>query len=180
MKTPSYKPAGNDTDLTDEEWALVEPFFFPVGAKRGRGRRREPHAARACFDAIRYILKAGCQWALLPKEFPPRSTVHDAFASWTAEGLWPRINTALRERVRVGTLKKRHAQRRDHRQPERQGRAAPRRQQRLGRGQEDQRTQAPHVDRHQRPAAGRWWSHRRVCRIATVPKCSCASSATAC
>ncbi len=106
MKTPSYEPAGYDTDLTDAEWALVEPFLFPAGAKRGRGRRREPHAARACLDAIRYLLKAGCQWSLLPKEFPPRSTVHDAFATWTQQGLWPRINTALRERVRVETLKK--------------------------------------------------------------------------
>lgn len=115
MKPPSYRPAGYDTDLTDAEWALVEPFLFPAGARRGRGRRREPHAARAAMDAIRYLLKTGCQWSLLPKEFPPRSTVHDAFAAWTQQGLWARLNTTLRERVRVETLKKRHAQRRDHR-----------------------------------------------------------------
>lgn len=106
MKPPTFEPAGYDTDLTDAEWELIEPFLFPPGAKRGRGRRREPHAARACFDAARYVLKTGCQWALLPKEFPPRSTVHDAFASWTAQGLWPRINTVLRQRVRVEKLKK--------------------------------------------------------------------------
>ena len=106
MNNPSYEPAGYDTDLSDAQWALVKPFLFPAGAKRGRGRRREPPAARACLDAIRYILKTGCQWSLLPKEFPPRSTVHDAFATWTQQGLWPRINTALRERVRVETLKK--------------------------------------------------------------------------
>lgn len=106
MKNPSYEPAGYDTDLTDAEWALIEPFLFPAGAKRGRGRRREPHAARAAMDAIRHLLKTGCQWSLLPKEFPPRSTVHDAFAAWTRQGLWPRINTTLRERVRLETLKK--------------------------------------------------------------------------
>ena len=76
--------------------------------------------------AIRYILKADCQWSLLPRYFPPKSTVQDALVTWTREGVWPRINTVLRERVRVDKLKKRHAQRGDHRQPERQGRAAPR------------------------------------------------------
>jgi putative transposase len=106
MKTPRYEPAGYDTDLNDAEWELIEPFLYPAGAKRGRGRRREPHAARASLDAIRYVLKAGCQWSLLPKEFPPKSTVHDALAAWTRQGVWPRINTALRERVRVETLKK--------------------------------------------------------------------------
>ena len=39
MKTPSYEPAGYDTVLTDAEWALVDPFLFSAGAKRGRGRR---------------------------------------------------------------------------------------------------------------------------------------------
>ncbi|HRJ09982.1 MAG TPA: transposase [Prosthecobacter sp.] len=98
MSSKTCQPAGHATNLTDTQWALIEPFLFPAGAKRGRGRRREPHAARACLDAIRHLLKAGCQWSLPPGEFPPKSTVHDAFAAWTAQGLWPRINTALRGR----------------------------------------------------------------------------------
>lgn len=106
METKTYRAAGYDTNLNDAEWELIEPLLYPTGGKRGRGRRRETHSARASLDAIRYILKAGCQWSLLPKEFPPKSTVHDALTTWTRQGVWPRINTALRERVRVETLKK--------------------------------------------------------------------------
>lgn len=106
MKHSTYEAAGYDTDLKDAEWELIEPLLYRAGARRGRGRQRSPHAARASLDAIRYILKAGCQWALLPKEFPPKSTVHDALATWTQQGVWPRINSVLRERVRVETLKK--------------------------------------------------------------------------
>src|SRR5712691_2488708 len=105
METKTYQAAGYDTDLSDAQWVLLEPFLFPAGAKRGRGRYREPQAARACLDGIRYVLKSGCQWSLLPKEFPPKSTVHDAFAKWTQQGLWPRLNEALRDRVRVGLKK---------------------------------------------------------------------------
>jgi hypothetical protein len=73
MKCPNHEAAGYDTDLTNAEWELIEPLFYPAGARRGRGRRREAHAARASPGAIRYILKAGCQWSLLPKDFPPES-----------------------------------------------------------------------------------------------------------
>jgi putative transposase len=106
MNHSTYEAAGYDTDLNDAEWDLIEPLLYPAGAKRGRGRQREAHAARAAFDAIRYLLKAGCQWSLLPKDFPPKSTVHDALAAWTRQGIWPRINAVLREEVRVKTLKK--------------------------------------------------------------------------
>ena len=83
MVTKTDSAAGYDTDLSDAEWALLQPLFFPPGSKRGRGRYRGPESARACLDGIRYILKAGCQWSLLPKTFPPKSTVHDAFAQWS-------------------------------------------------------------------------------------------------
>jgi transposase len=73
MKSPNYEAAGYDTDLTNAEWELIEPLFYPAGARRGRGRRRAAHAARASPGAIRYILKAGCQWSLLSKDFPPES-----------------------------------------------------------------------------------------------------------
>ena len=56
MKSPIYEAAGYDTDLTDAEWELIEPLLYPAGARRGRGRRREAHAARALLDAIvRYL-----------------------------------------------------------------------------------------------------------------------------
>ena len=101
----SYQPAGYETDLCEAEWQLLEPLLYPPEAPRGRGRWRAPHSARACLDAIRYVLKTGCQWALLPKEFPPRSTVHDALATGTRQGLWPRLNDALRTRTRLALKK---------------------------------------------------------------------------
>jgi len=101
MEAKTYEPAGYDTDLSDAEWELLKPLIYPADARRGRGRQRDPNSARACLDAIRYVLKTGCQWSLLPKEFAPRSTVHDALSSWTQQGLWPRINEALRTRTRL-------------------------------------------------------------------------------
>jgi putative transposase len=93
------------SDVTDAEWALLEPFFFPPGAPRKAGRVETPENVRACLDAIRYLLKTGCQWRMLPKDFPPRSTVHEAFTRWSARGLWEQINTALREKARVAGKK---------------------------------------------------------------------------
>lgn len=101
MEAKTYRPAGYDTDLSDAEWELLLPLIYRAGVRRGRGRQRDPDSARACLDAIRYVLKTGCQWSLLPKEFPPKSTVHDALSTWTAQGLWPRLNEALRTRTRL-------------------------------------------------------------------------------
>jgi putative transposase len=101
MAAKTYQPAGYDTDLSDAEWELLRPLIYPADAKRGRGRWRDPDSARACLDAIRYVLKTGCQWSLLPREFAPKSTVHDALRTWTEQGLWPRINEALRTKTRL-------------------------------------------------------------------------------
>ena len=101
MAAKTYQPAGYDTDLSDAEWELLKPLIYPADAKRVRGRWRDPDSARACLDAIRYVLKTGCQWSLLPRDFPPKSTVHDALSRWTEQGLWPRINEALRTKTRL-------------------------------------------------------------------------------
>lgn len=107
MEDGSEKPpaSGLRHDLSDAEWELLKPLIYPAEAKRGRGRQRAPHSARACLDAIRYVLKTGCQWSLLPKEFPPKSTMHDALAKWTQQGLWPRLNEALRTKTRLDAKK---------------------------------------------------------------------------
>jgi hypothetical protein len=47
------------------------------------------------------VLKSGCQWSLLPRDFPLKSTLHDALAKWTEQGLWPRINEAQRTKTRL-------------------------------------------------------------------------------
>ena len=66
----------------------------------GRGRPRL-HGLRAILDAVFfYVLKSGCPWRLLPREFPPWKTVYDWFRRWRIDGTWERLNTELRQRLR--------------------------------------------------------------------------------
>lgn len=79
------------SDLTDAEWALVEPLIPP--AKRG-GRRREVDV-RAVVNAIFYVLSTGCQWNALPRDLPPKSTVYDYLDLWDWDGTLARIHDEL-------------------------------------------------------------------------------------
>lgn len=85
------------TDLTDAEWALLEPL---VPASKPGGRPPK-HARRELVDAMLYVLRGGIAWRLLPHEFPPWQTVYHDFRLWRRDGTWERILTALRERDRV-------------------------------------------------------------------------------
>jgi transposase len=79
------------SDLTDAEWAVIEPSMPP--AKRvGRPRSTE---LREVVNAILYLLRAGCPWRLLPREFPPRSTVRRYFYAWRDDRTWSWINRRL-------------------------------------------------------------------------------------
>ena len=84
------------SDLTDEEWHLVEPHL-PAPKKRGRPRL---HSPREILDAVFYVLKSGCQWRMLPRNFPPWKTVFHYFRRWRIDGLWERLNRVLRRRLR--------------------------------------------------------------------------------
>jgi transposase len=79
------------SDLTDEEWALIEPLIPP--AKRGGNRRTV--VIRDIVDGLMYILSTGCQWSALPKDLPPRSTVNDYFRRWDYDGTLDRMHHAL-------------------------------------------------------------------------------------
>ena len=79
------------SDLTDAEWALIEPMIPP--AKRG-GRRREVNV-REVLNAIFYVLSTGCQWQALPKDLPPKSTAHSYFMLWDWDGTLERVHHAL-------------------------------------------------------------------------------------
>src|SRR5271165_4350018 len=79
------------SDLTDDEWAYVEPLIPP--AKRGGGKRRTD--MRAVMNGVMYILSTGCQWRYIPKDFPPRSTLHDYFTWWNCDGTLDRIHHEL-------------------------------------------------------------------------------------
>jgi len=84
------------SDLTDEEWALVEPLIPP--AKRG-GRKCSVDV-REVLNGIFYVLWTGCQWTALPKDLPTKSTVYDYFDLWSWHGTLERIHHALYLEVR--------------------------------------------------------------------------------
>jgi transposase len=90
------------SDVTDEEWALIEAEL-PPAKKLGRPRRTQ---LRAVVNALLYMLTTGCQWRQLPKEFPPFSTVQRFFYRWRDDGLWQRINHDLVMRVREASGRK--------------------------------------------------------------------------
>ncbi len=79
------------SDLTDEEWAHIEPLIPP--AKRGGNKRSV--ILREVVNGLMYILGTGCQWRAIPKDLPPRSTVHDYFDLWSWDGTLDRIHHAL-------------------------------------------------------------------------------------
>jgi putative transposase len=58
------------------------------------------HGLRAILDAVFYVLKSGCPWRLLPRDFAPWKTVYDWFRRWRIDRTWKRLNAELRERLR--------------------------------------------------------------------------------
>ncbi len=85
------------TDLSDDEWKYIEPH---VPRPKGWGRPRI-HSPREILDATFYVLRSGCQWRLLPHDFPRWPTVYHYFRKWRIDGTWEKINRALRERLRA-------------------------------------------------------------------------------
>jgi len=84
------------SDLTDKEWAILEPLIRP--AKHG-GRRRSANM-REVINAIMYVLRTGCQWDWLPHDFPPKGTVLHYFNTWRKDGSWERGNRILARKLR--------------------------------------------------------------------------------
>ena len=79
------------SDLTDEEWAHVVPVIPP--AKPGGNKRTVD--VREVMNGVMYVLSTGCQWRALPKDLPPKSTVHDYLILWSCDGTLDRIHHAL-------------------------------------------------------------------------------------
>jgi transposase len=79
------------SDLTDDEWARVERLIPPV--RRGGNRRHVD--VREVMNGIMYVLSTGCQWRAIPKDLPPRSTVHDYLDLWSYDGTLDRIHHML-------------------------------------------------------------------------------------
>jgi putative transposase len=84
------------SDLSDARWEVLEPLLErrnPVGRKRGSDMRQ-------IINAINYLLRTGCQWRLLPREYPRWDLVYYYYKQWRLDGTWRRVHDALRERVR--------------------------------------------------------------------------------
>ena len=94
MASPKRYPS----DLSDAQWAVLEPLLCPPRARQGRPRRVE---RREIVNAILYVLRTGCQWRYLPEGLPNWRTAYWYFSRWRDDGTWARINDALRRRVRV-------------------------------------------------------------------------------
>jgi putative transposase len=92
-----HKGSKYPSDLSDEQWAIVEAM--DINAHWGPGRRMSLEL-RAVINAILYLLRTGCQWRYLPKEYPNYNSVYYHYHKWCWDGTWEAVNTALRERVR--------------------------------------------------------------------------------
>jgi transposase len=84
------------SDLTDEQWQIIQPLI-PVNTL---GRPREVDM-REVLNTIFYLNRSGCQWDMLPHDLPAKSTVYDYFAQWRDDGTWQTILDALRRQVRT-------------------------------------------------------------------------------
>jgi putative transposase len=84
------------TDLTDTQWAILEPL---VPAPKAGGRPAK-HPRRELVNAMLYVLRSGEAWRLLPHDFPAWQTVYHYFRLWRDDGTWEQINDALHAQVR--------------------------------------------------------------------------------
>ncbi len=91
-----HKQEPYPTDLTDKEWNMLEPLVPPVKS----GGRPAEYARREMVNAIFYVLRTGCQWRMLPHDFPPWQIVYAYFRTWRLDGTWQSIHARLRRKVR--------------------------------------------------------------------------------
>jgi putative transposase len=84
------------TDLSDIEWKILTPLV----PKAKYGGRPEKYPKREIMNAVRYVVRTGCQWRNLPNDFPPWESVYYYFRRWRLDGVWKRIHDRLRGDVR--------------------------------------------------------------------------------
>lgn len=83
------------SDLSDRQWQLIRPLL-PQRSRRGR----RPIHRRWILDAVLYVVRTGCQWRMLPQDFPHWNTVYGVFRRWQQDGTWQRIHHRLRAKLR--------------------------------------------------------------------------------
>jgi putative transposase len=94
MKRQNYP-----TDLTDAQWELTVPLFAQHQSRTGPGRPREI-SIQEILNAILYVVRTGCQWRMLPHDFPKWKTVYHYFRLWRIQGIWEQLHDRLRDQVR--------------------------------------------------------------------------------
>lgn len=85
------------SDLTDAQWALLEPLFTPPAAKGGRPRK---HPLREVLNGMLYVLRGGIAWRMMPSDLPPWSSVYNQFRRWSKSGLLEQVHARLRHATR--------------------------------------------------------------------------------
>jgi len=100
MNTCSRKPYLSD--LTDDEWTILEPLLLAFEDRVRPGPPREVDL-REVVNTIRYLNRTGCQWAMLPHDLLPKSTVYDYFTKWRDQGVFEMIVPVTRTKVREET-----------------------------------------------------------------------------
>ena len=88
------------SDLTDEQWAIMEPMIPPAKQSPRGGRPRKVNM-REVLNTLLYLNRSGCQWDMLPHDLLPKSTVYDYFVQWRDDGTWTKLVEVLRKRTRV-------------------------------------------------------------------------------
>jgi putative transposase len=84
------------SDVSDAEWDVISPLLPPPKS----GGRPRTTSLRDVANAIFYVIRGGCAWRMLPKDFPPYQTVYDYFRTWRNDGTWEKIHDTLRDRLR--------------------------------------------------------------------------------
>lgn len=94
------KRAAYPSDIADEEWSYLEPLMPQAKCGTPRGGRPQEFATREIVNGIRYVVRTGCAWRLLPHDLPPWCTVYHYMRAWKRDGTWERIHDQLRGDVR--------------------------------------------------------------------------------
>jgi len=92
---------GYKTDLTDKQWSIIEPFF-----KSNKGQHFVEHTKREMVNAVLYLVKTGCQWNMLPSDFPPYEAVRSFFRRAVKSGTWENAMDCLVKKVRTDSGRK--------------------------------------------------------------------------
>jgi putative transposase len=88
---------GYNTDVTDKQWEIIEPYF----SGENRGKHLQTRSKRDLVNAVLYLNKAGCQWRLLPNDFPPYTTVWSFYRRAVKCGLWEKVMACLVKKSRT-------------------------------------------------------------------------------